>query len=374
MKLAELKKLIAQEESAFDGRPYIRNQSTTKRMSKEEYIYLHNKNNLTLWEGLTSNTCTLKDLDHNKIREVVRIGVSEKRLPEEAMVGTIQNTLKKLGLMIDNELTNAAVVLFCKNEHKQFMQSTLQLARFKGITKSEFLNHKIVRSNIFDLLEKAMDFLAFALPVAARIEPNNPNRVEIPAIPYSVLRETLTNALIHRDYSYPGASIAVAVYDDRVTISNPGPFPPGVSVQHLTCDHTSIQRNPLIAQIFYVCRKIERWGRGTLDMIRESKKVGNPLPIFEEIGGSFSVTLPLREPIPTIIYEKPKPAGASSLTNRQKEIIKALQQKPLKTPQIMDKMNIKIPTRTIKWELAKLREMQLIKSEGKTKAVLWSLK
>ena len=69
----------------YDGRAYTRNQATTMRMSKEEYLYLHNKNNPGDWEGLINNTCTINDLDRNRIKEVVRMGVFEKRLPALAI-------------------------------------------------------------------------------------------------------------------------------------------------------------------------------------------------------------------------------------------------------------------------------------------------
>ena len=356
----------------YDGRSYVRNQSTNKRMSKEEYIYLYNKNNPTLWEGLTSKTCSIKDLDHSKIKEIIRIGIAEKRLPEEAMRGTIQNALKKLGLIIDDKLTNAAVLLFCKNEYKQFMQSNIQLARFKGTTKNEFLDNKMIKANAFDLFDKAMGFLVFALPTSARIEEGNPNRVETPAIPYTVLREALINALVHRDYSYPGSSITVAVYDDRITISNPGFLPSGISVKELAYDHKSIQRNPLIAHVFYLCGKIEKWGRGTLDMIHDSKKVGNPSPIFEEIGGGFSVTLPLKEPMSTI-YELKQQINLNKLTDRQKEIINILSKGPMSRQELMNHLGTTITNRAMQLELAKLKKAGLIKPSGKGKAVIWFL-
>lgn len=356
----------------YDGRPYIRNQSTTKRMSKEEYIYLHNKNNPTVWESLTSNICSLKNLDQNKIKEIVRFGVSEKRLPEEALISSTESILKKLGLMIDNQLTNAAVLLFCKNEDKQFRQSTIQLARFKGTTKSEFWDQKIIRANALDLLDQSMKFLNFVLPASARIVAGNPNRVEEPAIPYRVLREALINALVHRDYSHSGTSIAIAIYDDRVTITNPGFLPPGVNLKQLMQDHQSIQRNPLIAHVFYLCGKIEKWGRGTLDMIHDSKKVGNPLPIFEEIGGGFSVTLPLKEPISTI-HERQYQVDLNKLTDRQKEIINVLSNGPQSRQELMNRLGITITNRAMQLELAKLNKLGLIQSSGKGKAIVWFL-
>ncbi len=260
--------------------------------------------NQTLWESLTGNTCKLSDLDRNRIKELVRMAVYAKRMPESAISESIPNVLNKLELTVNGKLTNAAVILFCKKENKQFMQSSIKMARFRGIDKTEFLDTKTFRGNAFDVYDKAMDFLVFCLPVAARIEENNPIRVETPAIPYKVLREALTNALIHRDYSNPGGSIFVAVYDDRVNITNIGALPKGVDLKKLSKEHASIQRNPLIAQVFYLCDKIEKWGRGTIDMINDCKKAGIPAPIYEEIGNTFSVTFPLKESISSIMNPK----------------------------------------------------------------------
>lgn len=243
----------------YDGRPYIRKQSTTMRMTGEEFSYIYNKHNPTVWESLPNHNCTIEDLDDNRIRQIVRLAVDEKRLPEEALKLSIQDVLRKLGLLIDEKLTNAAVILFCKNEYKQCFQSHIRLARFKGTTKTEFLDNKQYHGNAFDLYEKADAFLTFCIPVAAKIVSGLQNRVETPAIPYSVTREALTNALIHRDYSHPGGCIAIAVYDDRVNIDNIGALPLGLQLSELTKIHKSVQRNPLIANVFYLCGKIEKW-------------------------------------------------------------------------------------------------------------------
>lgn len=290
----------------YDGRPWMRNQSTTMRMPKEEYIYLYNKNNPALWESLINDKCTIKDLDQNRIKEVVRRAVLGKRLPEDALTATISDILKKLNLMVGNKLTNAAVILFCKDANKQFMQSSIKLARFRGIDKTEFIDNKELRANAFDLYDKAESFLTFMLPLAAHIEKNSRYRIETPAIPYTVLREALINALVHRDYSYVGGSVDIAVYDDRVEISNNGNLPHGVNLKLLTQAHKSIPRNPLIANVFYICRMIERWGRGTVDMLKESQAAGNPLPIYQEMGNVFSVILPLKESMHTTTINSKK--------------------------------------------------------------------
>jgi ATP-dependent DNA helicase RecG len=353
----------------YDGRAYTRNQSTTIRMSKEEYLYLHNINNPTLWEGLTNNKCKINDLDRKRIKEAILLAIHEKRLPATAINLSIPDVISKFNLIIDGKLTNAAVILFCKDEDKQFQQSNVQLARFKGTGKKEFLSKKLYHGNAFDLYDKAMDFLVSTLPVAARIEPGNPIRVETPAIPYNVLREAVTNALIHRDYSNSGSSIAIAIFDDRVNITNIGALPKGITLNKLTKQHPSIRRNPSIAHVFYLCGKIEKWGRGTLEMIDDCKKAGNPIPIYEEVDGSFSITLPFKEPIRTVIEQGE--GSKARLTERQIKIIDVLRKGPLTRQELVDKMKSKLTERTLQWEITKLKKMGFIKTEGKGKATVW---
>lgn len=357
----------------YDGRPFIRNQSTTMKMPKDEYISLYNQNNPTLWESLTNNTCTIKDLDAKRIKEIIHSAVFEKRLASSALKDNTTTILKKLGLMVDKKLTNAAVILFCKDEYKEFIQSSIKLARFKGTSKTEFLDTKMFRANAFDLYDKASDFLHFVLPVAAWIEPGKSERVEEPAIPYNVLREALVNALVHRDYSHSGGVINIAVYDDRLTISNPGFLPTSLNLKQLTQEHQSIARNPIIANVFYICGKIERWGRGTLDMINNSKLVGNPLPKFEESGGGFSITLRFKQSINTIVHVEPKQAKTENLTIRQKAIINALQNGPLNRIQIMNKIKIQLTDRVMQLELNKLKKLSLIDSKGSAQSTVWFL-
>ena len=356
----------------YDGRPFVRSQSTTQRMSQEKYInMLHNRSQVSAaWDCLTTNLCTIKDLDNKRIRQVVETAVAEKRLPREALRSSIEEILKKFELISHHKLVNAAVVLFCKDELKQFMQSTLKLARFKGTTKSEFLDEKTLRGNIFDLYDQAMIFLNNYLPVGARIEAGTPFRVTTPAIPYQVLREAVINALCHRDYSLEGGSIAVAIYDDRVEITSSGRLPSSIKLKDLAKKHESFPRNKRIANVLYSCHMIERWGRGTQEMVELCKQSGNPIPHFEEMTGSFWITLPLREPIPRVMLTR---TPSVMLTERQKEIIAVLKDGPKSREQIMEKMSTTITARTMQRELSKLRESGLTTSQDTGKLMRWVL-
>ncbi len=350
----------------YDGRAYIRSQSTTRRMSQEEYEnLLQSRRSTVAWDTLTTNDCTINDLDKNRIRQVVRLAIAEGRLSEIAAKASINELLKKFDLMVDERLTNAAVVLFCKNEKKQFIQSELKIARFRGVTRSEFIDNRNWRGNIFDLYEHAMKTLLFYLPVAAKIEEGNPFRVETPAIPNKVLREALINAFCHRDYNMNG-SISVAAYDDRIEIISPGRLPQGIKLSELTKLHESHPRNNLIASVLYDCRMIEKWGRGTLDMIKYCKQSGNPIPKYEETSGNFWVTLLLKESMPRLLR-----TPAIQLTDRQEEILKILKQRPMSREQIMELMQAPPTPRTIQMDLSSLKKLQLINSSGKARSIVW---
>lgn len=352
----------------YDDRPFLRNQSTTTRMPREKYerLLFDRKTTATNWENLTSSNFSISDLDKNRIQQVVNVAIKERRLTEIAMHASTKEVLKKFNLIINDKITNAAIILFCKNEQKQFIQSQLKLARFKGINKSEFIDNKAIRGNLFELYEYAMQFLQNYLPISGRIEEGNPFRVDTLAIPYKVLREALVNALCHRDYSSPGGSISLAIYDDRVEISSTGKLPNDISLKELTKEHESHPRNPLIADVLFACKMIERWGRGTQDIIDFCKEAGNPKPKFIELTGSFTVVLPLKEPIVEKKIEK-----KFELTVRQMEILELLRKSPLNGADIAEKLSDRPSVRTIQKDLAKLEKAGMVNRKGKARAIVW---
>jgi len=95
-----------------------------------------------------------------------------------------------------------------------------------------------------------------------------------------VLREAITNALCHRDYSFSGGSTSFAIYDDRIEIWNYGILPPGLSVNDLGDLNQSIPRNRRMANILYYHKLFESWGRGIRLIIDGCIEAGYPSPIY----------------------------------------------------------------------------------------------
>ena len=109
--------------------------------------------------------------------------------------------------------------------------------------------------------------------------------------PLEALREALLNAIVHRNDHSRGSEIQVKVYDGYIWIWNPGTLPEGLSIEQLKRSHSSIRRNPLIADLFFRAGYIEQFGSGTLRMTDALKKAGQPEPEFEEQGNGFAVKL-----------------------------------------------------------------------------------
>lgn len=80
------------------------------------------------------------------------------------------------------------------------------------------------------------------------------------------------------------------MYPDKLTFWNAGVLPQGLTVALLKKAHPSHPHNKLIADTFYAAGLIERWGHGTVKMVKRCVKAGLPEPTFEEYGGGILVT------------------------------------------------------------------------------------
>jgi predicted HTH transcriptional regulator len=109
-------------------------------------------------------------------------------------------------------------------------------------------------------------------------------------IPPDVIYEAIVNAVAHRDYTSAGA-VQVSVFSDRVEVWNPGALPSPLTLESLRHPHGSIARNHRLCEAFFLAQYIEKYGTGTLMMIRECLFHQLPEPAFAQRGGEFTITL-----------------------------------------------------------------------------------
>ena len=225
---------------------------------------------------------TLADLDEERIRGAVRLGVERGRMPATAGGDSLESILGKWNLMRDGKVMNGALALFGKSLGG-YTQMGLRLARFRGTNKNEFVDSGKASGNFFDLLDAGMAFLFKHLSQSAKIVGfKKEEQLEIPA---EALREALTNALCHRQLEKYNLTPSIAVYDDRVEIENPGRLPLDLTPATIKSSHASYPYNPLIAEVLYRSSFLESWGSGVSRMVDACKAQGVPEPEYEVNGG-----------------------------------------------------------------------------------------
>ena len=136
---------------------------------------------------------------------------------------------------------------------------------------------------------------SFYLPVLAAIEKifaflevRNPEqemeiglfRISVPAFDKRAIREAIVNAFVHRDYTRLGR-VFVQLSEDGLSISNPGGFIEGVTLENIL---TAIPhgRNQVLADALKRIGLAERSGRGVDRIFEGSLIYGRPLPDYSE--------------------------------------------------------------------------------------------
>ena len=276
----------------YQGVAYRRVGNTTLALSSDEYnrMLFERMHSERRWENQPATGWSIDDLDVSEIRRTVAEAVRRGRLEDPGTQDPIE-LLRGLGLYRDGILWRAAVVLFGKAERIEFEmpQCLLRVARFRGVDRSDFLDNRQFHGNAFALLANAERFLRETLPIAGRFESGRFDRIDEPLYPPLATRESLANALCHRDYSIGGGSVGVAVYDDRLEVTSSGTLHFGLTPAKLFEPHESAPWNPLIARTFYRRGIIEEWGRGTLKMAELTTSAGLPRPEIEDAGGCVRV-------------------------------------------------------------------------------------
>ena len=360
----------------YDGRPFYRNQSSTIRMPQNRYLQMLKEANTSpydTWEMKLVANVGIRDVDHEEIKRTIQIAVENKLLPIEALQDSIESILNQLELMRNNQLTNAAMVLFSARRSADFSQCCIKMARFRGNDElSGFIDNQVVTGNAFQLMREASIFIQRHLSVESFFDESQFERIDKPELPVLAIREALCNAICHRDYSTFTASIYLAIYGNRLEVWNNGLLTTDLTFDDLKKRHTSHPRNKHIAQIFYLRRYIESWGTGTTRMITLCQDQGLPEPQFSEYSSGFSVTFFYKTP--NIKTESIKPMSIKNLNTRRQEIISILEKQGPISIHILREQLLNPPSeRMIRKDLVALRKAGYICLIGYGRSALWGL-
>lgn len=278
----------------YHGCPYYKVESTTKAMPREmfEERLRASKPQYFAWERQKAESMTINDLNEQRIRGAIRLGVERGRMLSSSITEPLETVLDKLQLLNNGEPNNAAVALFGTNI-KEYPQFRLRMARFRGTDKLEFIDNQRAEGNFFDLLDAGMSFFFKHLSISGKIV--GWVREEHLDIPAEALREALINALCHRQYEKYNLTIGIAIYDDRIEIENPGILPPQLTPETIKQPHISYPYNPIMADVLFKTTFLENWGSGTGRIIDACRRQKIPEPEWKTQGGFITITFRFHE-------------------------------------------------------------------------------
>ena len=267
---------------AILGRCYRRLGASNRQMTPSEIAEMHARSIGSTWDALPSIESTLDDLDLTKFHAyIARAREVGRRRFDEGMEPAM--LMSKLELIRGTKPTLAALMVFGRRAP---IQAKVKCGRIRGT--STIVDDYVVESPLLEQVDDVMAYMRRTLQLSYAFTGKG-EREEVWEYPLNAVKEAVTNAICHRDYSSP-AETQIKVFDDRMTIWNPGPLPPGMTIATLLDPaHNSVPRNKLIAMLFYDAGLIERYGSGIGRMLDECRRLSFPPPEFDEFQAGFQV-------------------------------------------------------------------------------------
>ena len=194
--------------------------------------------------------------------------------------------------MTELQLTYAALLLFGRYPQQWLPNATILAGRFPGVALSGTYIKRDISGNLPEQLRQAEEFIRTNLITTVRLV--GLQHQEILEYPFEAVRELLVNAVAHRDYNLQGDNIHLNIFSDRLEITSPGTLPGPVTLKNLL--EARFARNAVISQVLSDLGYVERLGYGLDRVVEATRNAGLLPPQFEELSGTFRVTLYASQP------------------------------------------------------------------------------
>lgn len=254
--------------STTKGVYYIRDHDSSRPLLPDELSRLISDKPAYSWETKVSLKIQWQKADISKLNKFVlnirssdRVSPFVKEKTDEELLSYYQ--------MIDDDgyLTNLGVLWIGKQEQR----ARLLYSPIVQYIKYDTEEHKVDKKVWSDYSLNPQELLITlwkSIPDWREYNEVSEGlwRKELPVYDEKVVRELLCNAIVHRPYTTRG-DIFIKLYPDRMTITNPGVLPIGVTVNNIL--QKTEKRNIHLANVFYDLHLMEAEGSG-YDLIYET--------------------------------------------------------------------------------------------------------
>lgn len=269
----------------FDGVIYSKIGSTIHKFEGQQIAEFLRMRQVLSFDDTASNA-KINDLDNQKITNYLTL----RRQHDFLASHSIRDFLVSTRLATQNgelKIKNAALLFFAKNPMQFNPQIEIKMVRFAGTEPVNIAAHELIQTTLVEAIERAMAFAKANIP--KRIEVGEQaKREEKYLYPIQVIRESIVNAVAHRDY-FSKDAIQIYIFDDRMELTNPGSIPSALPKELFGT--LSVQRNPLTYRILRDYDYVEGLGSGVPRMRARMREYGLDDPEFGFYPAFFRVIL-----------------------------------------------------------------------------------
>ena len=261
---------------SYRGHYFVRSGSTLQELKGPALDRFLLRRHGRTWDSVPVPGVKIANLSASAIRRFRGLARAAGRIAPEDMRSSKATLVEKLQLAEGTYLKRAAVLLFHEDPEKFITGAFVKIGYFRS--ESDLAYHDTLHGDLFSLAARTIDLLQTKYLKAA-ITYRGIQRIERYPVPDAALRESILNALVHRDYAVP-APIQIRVYANRLSIWNPCSLPEGWTLKKLLGPHSSAPHNPAIAHVFFRSGEIETWGRGIQRILTACREAETPKPRF----------------------------------------------------------------------------------------------
>jgi len=272
---------------------FIRTGGCTRKASRQEIGSLMLNSKTPQFEELHATKVKteldiLTSLDYKTIFQLL-----EKPAPKEMQEILFWMKNEKMIDEVDGVgyyITNFGALAAANNlsEFDGLARKAIRVIKYKGLNKVETEKEFPGSKGYAIAFERLIEFVKQLLPSSEIIK--KALRAETSVYPEIALRELFANALIHQDFSIRGTGPLIEIFDDRISITNPGKLLPTKKIERLIGTNPE-SRNELLASSFRRFKICEERGSGFTKTIAAIELYGLPPLKFEEMENAFRVTM-----------------------------------------------------------------------------------
>ena len=333
---------------------FMRMGANSQKMTRNEILELAIKSGNVRFDEQICTSFSWNDFDDDKFKYYLELAGISYNLERDEI-------LKNLKVLTNEGFTNAGVLYFAKEPSRYIISSQIRCIHFHGDNRANILDKKVFDKGIIGNIEHAVEYLKDRIPV--RYEIKAVRRTEHPEFPLDAYREAIINAIIHFDY-YLGDMIAIEKLKSSIVINNKGEllFPKEQFGKR------SEARNRLMADLLSRTEFMEKAGTG-IKRVREACTANGNRVEFD-FSDAFWTVIHSNVTDDTVNDATTPENVPENVPERIELLLKMIfKNNKVTIKEMSDQLDV--DSKTIKRDLAKLKDQGIIERIGPDKGGRW---